>query len=140
MTTSKIKTYSTLIQFLTFEERFEYLKLKGRVGAITFGGHRELNQTFYRSDDWLSFRNDVIIRDGGCDLGDPDRPIHGKIYIHHLNPLTVDDILHRSSALFDLENVICTSFKTHQAIHYGDASLLPSIIVERTPNDTCPWR
>lgn len=135
-----IKTYSELIRLPTFEERFEYLKLKGSVGKDTFGRDRYLNQVFYTSQEWRRLRDKIIIRDNGCDLGIEGREIGGKIYIHHLNPLVVNDILEHSEYLVNPEYLICTSFKTHNAIHYGDINLLPRNPIERKRNDTCPWR
>ena len=136
----KIKTYSELITLPTFEERFQYLKLDGVVGKETFGFKRRLNQEFYHSDEWLSFRDNIIIRDCGCDLGVSGFEIHGSVLIHHLNPITYDDILYRRSCIFDPENAICTKLSTHNAIHYGDKSLLVLAPVERSRNDTSPWR
>lgn len=136
-----IRTYSELITLPTFEERFEYLRLNGSVGEMTFGGHRYLNQKFYRTDEeWLSIRNYVIMRDCACDLGIPDREIHGKILIHHMNPITIDDIVNRTKFLLDPEYLICTIKNTHDAIHYGDSSLLMANPIERTQYDTCPWK
>lgn len=136
-----LKTYSELITLPTFEERFEYLKLSGVVGGFTFGGSRYLNQIFYNTSEWKSAKQKVIIRDNGCDLGIEDRIIRGRLYVHHINPITIDDVIQRNPCLFDPENLICVSFNTHQAIHYSDASLLtPSKPVERKPNDQCPWR
>lgn len=136
----KIRTYSELIQLQTFEERFEYLRLNGRVGEETFGFDRYLNQRFYKDDEWLSIRDKVIIRDNGCDLGCPDRDIATKILIHHMNPISRDDILRRSDFLLNPEYLICTMKSTHDAIHYGDGSRLITAPIERTKNDTCPWR
>lgn len=135
-----IKTYSELIRLPTFEERFEYLKLKGSVGKDTFGHDRYLNQVFYTSQEWKRLRDKIIIRDNGCDLGIEGREIGGKIYIHHLNPLGVNDILVHSEYLVNPEYLICVSFETHNAIHYGDINLLPRDPIERKRNDTCPWR
>ena len=140
MTMMKLRTYSELITLPTFEERFLYLKLDGVIGKETFGFKRWLNQEFYHSDEWLRFRDDIIIRDCGCDLGVPGFEIYGSVLIHHLNPITYDDILHRKHCVFDLENVICTKLSTHNAIHYSDESLLVLAPVERSRNDTCPWR
>ena len=136
-----MKTYSECILLPTFEERFEYLKLSGGVGMETFGSSRYLNQIFYGTPEWKRVRRDVIARDEGCDLAHPDRPINTKIYVHHINPITVDDILQRRDFLFDPENLISISFNTHNAVHYGDASLLiPSKPIERKPFDQAPWR
>lgn len=135
-----IKTYSELITLPTFEERYYYLKLDGVVGRETFGFDRYLNQAFYSSEEWKRFRRDVIIRDNGCDLGIEDRAIGRFITIHHINPITVDDIIQRSSCLFDLNNVICVSDNTHRAIHYGDEDLLIKAPIERSRYDTCPWK
>lgn len=136
-----IRTYSELITLPTFEERFQYLRLDGQVGAETFGFDRYLNQIFYRTDkEWLSIRDYVIIRDNGCDLGILDRQIHGRIFVHHMNPITKEDILKRTRYLLDPEYLICTIKLTHDAIHYGDENLLLKDPIERTRNDTCPWR
>lgn len=135
-----IKTYSELIRLPTFEERFEYLKLKGSVAKDTFGHDRYLNQVFYSSTEWRRLRDEIIIRDNGCDLGIEGREIGGKVYIHHLNPLGTNDILTHSEYLVNPEYLICVSFETHNAIHYGDINLLPRDPIERKRNDTCPWR
>jgi len=135
-----IKTYSELITLPTFEERYEYLRLDGIVGESTFGFDRYLNQLFYKSDEWKAIRRFVILRDNGCDLGISDREIHGRILIHHMNPITVDDILARSDFLLNPDYLICTIKRTHDAIHYGDAGLLLLDPIERSRNDTCPWR
>ena len=135
-----MKTYSELIQIPTFEERYHYLRLFGSVGEETFGFKRWLNQEFYHSSEWLNFRDEIIIRDGGCDLAVDGFEIYGSIIIHHLNPITYDDILNRNPCVVDPDNVVCTKLSTHNAIHYGDETLLPKIPVERTRNDTCPWR
>ena len=140
MTMKNIKTYSELITIPTFEERFEYLKLDGQVGAETFGFNRYLNQAFYKSDEWLSIRDYVITRDNGCDLGMEGYEIYGRILIHHINPITKDDIIQRSRILLDPENLITTVKRTHDAIHYGDSNLLMRAPIERRKNDTCPWR
>ena len=135
-----ILSYSELITLPTFEERYQYLRKSGIVGEETFGSHRYLNQKLYTSPEWRSIRNHVIVRDNGCDLGMEGYEIRGGVYIHHINPITMDDILNRTPALFDMDNLICVSFNTHQAIHYGDESLLPIIsFVERTPGDTKLW-
>ena len=136
----KIRTYSELITLQTFEERFEYLKLGGTVGKETFGFDRYLNQTFYKSQDWLHTRDQIIIRDNGCDLAVEGREIYGRILIHHINPITMEDIMNRSSWLFDPENLICTVKNTHDAIHFSDDSLLVKDPITRSKNDTCPWR
>lgn len=135
-----IKTYSELIRLPTFEERFQYLKLDGKVGEETFGSRRYLNQEFYHSREWLSFRDSIIIRDDGCDLALEGFNIFGSVLIHHLNPITFEDILNRSHCIFDPENVVCTKKITHDAIHYGDENLLIVSPHERQKNDTCPWR
>lgn len=135
-----IRTYSELIQLKTFEERFEYLKLDGIVGRETFGFDRYLNQMFYTSIEWKKFRRDIILRDNGCDLAIPGLDIVGKIFIHHLNPITKEDILNQTEYLMNPEFVICSSKLTHDAIHYGDSDLLPKGPVERKRNDTCLWR
>lgn len=134
------RTYSELITIPTFEERFEYLRLNGVVSELTFGHNRYLNQDFYHSVEWQRFRREIIVRDEGCDLAHFDRPIYSKIIIHHLNPITVDDIVEGRKCVFDPENVVCTMHKTHNAIHYGDDSQIIKDIVVRKPNDTCPWR
>lgn len=135
-----IKTYTELIKLPTFKERYYYLKLNGKVGEETFGFDRWLNQKFYRDPEWLSVRDRVILRDNGCDLGIEGREIRGKILVHHMNPITKDDILHRSDFLLNPEYLICTLKNTHDAIHYGDESILFSDPIVRTKNDTCPWR
>lgn len=134
------RTYSELITLPTFVERFKYLKLDGSIGRETFGFKRWINQELYHSDKWLKFRDKIIIRDNGCDLGVPGYDIYGSILIHHLNPVTYEDILCQNSCVFDPENAICTRLKTHNAIHYGDDSLLIVSPIERSPNDTCPWK
>ena len=135
-----IKTYSELIQLPTFEERFQYLKLSGAVGKETFGFDRYLNQIFYRSAAWKRVRDQVIVRDNGCDLGIDDRIIYGKILIHHMNPINDRDILDLTDILLNPEYLICVSHITHNAIHYSDESLLPSEPIVRFKNDTCPWK
>lgn len=135
-----IKTYSELITIPTFEERFEYLQLKGSVGKDTFGYDRYLNQVLYRSPEWKRLRNQIIIRDCGCDLACDGYDIYGKVLIHHLNPITVEDVLARSRKVFDPDNLVCVSHNTHNAIHYGDVDLLVTGPIIRTKNDTCPWR
>lgn len=135
-----IRTYSELITIPTFEERFEYLQLKGSVGKDTFGYDRYLNQVLYRSPEWKRLRNQIIIRDGGCDLACDGYDIYDKVLIHHLNPITVEDVLTRSRKVFDPDNLVCVSHSTHNAIHYGDVDLLVTGPIIRTKNDTCPWR
>ena len=136
------KTYSELIAIPTYNDRFRYLKMSGKVGETTFGFERYLNQIFYKCPEWIETRNKVIVRDEGCDLAFPGYEIRGKIIIiHHMNPITIDDIRNRSPKLFDLENLITVAHKTHNAIHYGDESfLIGQTIVTRKPNDTCPWK
>lgn len=136
-----IRTYSELIKLPTFEERFDYLRLSAIVGDPTFGYERFLNQSFYRSAEWKRIRNEVIRRDNGCDLAIEDRIIFSRIEIHHITPITMDDIENSADLLYDLDNLICTSPNTHKAIHYGDESLIvKSEPVVRRPNDTCPWK
>ena len=135
-----IKTYSELITLPTYEERFNYLKLEGVVGEMTFGFDRYLNQKLYTSQEWKTVRNQVIVRDNGCDLACEGYEIYGKILIHHINPITVEDIINRNPIIFDLENLISTTHNTHNAIHYGDENLLIKEPIERTKNDTIPWR
>lgn len=135
-----IKTYSELIVLPTYEERFNYLKLEGVVGEITFGFDRYLNQKLYTSQEWKTVRNQVIVRDNGCDLACEGYEIYGKILIHHINPITVEDVINRNPIIFDLENLISTTHNTHNAIHYGDENLLIKGPIERTKNDTIPWR
>lgn len=135
-----IKTYSELITIPTFEERFQYLQLKGSVGKDTFGYDRYLNQVLYSSPEWKRLRNQIIIRDGACDLACEGYDIHGRILIHHLNSIDVDDVLARSRKVFDPDNLVCVTHNTHNAIHYGDTSLLVTGPIIRTKNDTCPWR
>lgn len=136
----KIRRYSELIKLPTFEERFEYLKLGGTVGEYTFGFDRYLNQDFYRSKEWKRIRDQVIIRDNGCDLGAEGWDIHGRIYIHHMNPLSIEDITAQSDFLLNPEYLISTTHNTHNAIHYGDSNLLMLGPIERTAHDTSPWR
>lgn len=135
-----IKSYSKMLTFPTLEERFRYLELKGSVGKDTFGYDRYLNQILYHSGEWKSFRNNIIIRDNGCDLACEGHEIHKRILVHHINPITVEDVLNRSPKVFDPENVVCVSHMTHNAIHYGDENLLITAPIERSQNDTCPWR
>lgn len=148
---TNIKSYSELITLPSFEERFRYLQLDGQVGKETFGYDRYLNQMLYNSQEWRRSRDKIIVRDNACDLAHEDHEIpawrdengkrHGpKILIHHINPISMDDIVNRRPIVFDPENMITTIMATHNAIHYGDESLLPKDPIERTQNDTCPWR
>lgn len=135
-----IRTYTELSKLPTFMDRYRYLRIGGKVGEDTFGFDRYFNQIFYKSKEWLSIRDYVITRDLGCDLGIEGRDIHKRILIHHMNPITKQDILDRSEFLLDPEYLITTSKITHDAIHYGDESLLFSEVVERSPYDMCPWK
>ena len=135
-----IRTYSELIKFTDFIERYNYLRLDGTVGKETFGFERFLNQKFYNSKEWLAVKREVIIRDNGCDLGLDGYEIHGKILVHHMNPIEQSDILRRTDILLNPEFLISTTLETHNAIHYGNENILPVLIPERTKNDTCPWR
>lgn len=135
-----IRTYSELITLPTFEERFDYLNLSGKVGAETFGFDRVFNQKFYCSTEWAKMRDYVISRDLGCDLGVVGYDIIGMIFIHHMNPISISDIKERTKYLLDPEFLITTSFQTHNAIHYGDKSQVDRKPIERKPNDTCPWK
>lgn len=132
-----MKTYSELITIPGFEERVKYLQTGSMIGDFTFGGSRILNQTLYRSPEWRRFRNDVIVRDEGCDLAVKGMDIYGKIIIHHINPITIEDVKNRSPKIFDMENVVCVSHNTHELIHYGGEV---KAYEERKPGDTCPWR
>lgn len=136
----KIRTYSELMQINGFEDRFRYLALHGSVGEHTFGGSRWLNQEFYHSDEWASIRRKVILRDSGCDLAIPGREIDRGAVVHHMNPMTISDVMHSMEILLDPEYLITVSSLTHKAIHYSDISLLPTDPVQRRPFDTCPWR
>lgn len=142
MTTMMNRSYRELSRLETFEDRFEYLKTSSKIGEETFGASRYLNQYFYRTPEWRAFRKKVIMRDNGCDLGIEGREIPSgiQIVIHHINPITVEDVEERAESLMDLDNVICTTPLTHRAIHYGDISLVPTEPIERKPNDTCPWK
>lgn len=135
-----IRAYSELISLPTFEDRYRYLQLNGAVGKDTFGFDRYINQQFYRSKEWQRIRDEVIIRDNACDLGMEGYEIHGRIYVHHMNPIMVRDIQSNSDYLMNPEFLICTTHRTHNAIHYGDENLLARAPIERTKNDTCPWR
>ena len=140
MRNSTIKTYSELIKLPTFEERYRYLKLCGVVGDETFGSNSYIRNKFLKSDLWKSIRNDVIIRDSGCDLGILDREIQGTLIVHHMNPIRQQDILLRTDLVLNPEYLIATTLSTHNAIHYGDEKLLLTVPNERRKNDTCPWR
>ena len=135
-----IRTYSELITLPTFEERYEYLRLYGKVGEETFGFDRFINQNFYRSKEWKLVRDSVIVRDNGCDLGVDGYEIYGRIYIHHMNPISLRDLKEVNDTLLNPEYLISTTHATHNAIHYGDESLIIKSPTERTKNDTCPWR
>ena len=136
----KIRTYSELIKLPTFEERYKYLRLRRIVGEETFGFDRFINQDFYRSREWKAIRDFIIVRDNGCDLAMEGYDIHGKIIIHHMNPVTIKDIQKNSAFLMEPEYLISTTLSTHNAIHYGDESLLIKEPVKRSKNDTCPWK
>lgn len=139
--TETIRTYSELSKIDDFVERFNYLSLKGTVAEETFGFDRYLNQRFYRSTEWRRLRNQIIVRDNGCDLGFVGHDIYDHIIIHHMNPLRLNDIVNSTDFLLNPEYLVCVSRQTHNAIHYGDESLIaPFELVERKPNDTCPWR
>lgn len=134
------RCYSELKQLTSFVDRFRYLRIGGIVGELTFGFDRYLNQTLYKTDRWRSIRDEVILRDDGCDLGIPGMLIDGKVIVHHMNAITLEDIQEGREWVFDPEFLICVSLNTHNAIHYGDENLLPKLPEERKPNDTCPWR
>lgn len=136
---TNLRTYSELITFDTFEERFAYLRLNGHVAYETFGPYRNVNQTFYRSYEWARVRDEVICRDNGCDLGIPDREIHTELLVHHMTPMTVDDIIHHEGWILDPEFLITTTQDTHNAIHYGIDLQVPKIVIERTRGDTKLW-
>lgn len=141
MVMKMIRTYSELSKLKTFKERYEYLRLDGIVGEDTFGFDRYLNQAFYKSKEWKDIRRQVIIRDSGCDLAVKDREIYGHIIIHHMNPIKQLDILNATEFLLDPEYLITTTLDTHNAIHYGNDSLVTHTQpIERSKNDTCPWR
>lgn len=135
-----MKKYSELLTIADYYERFRYLKVGGTIGIETFGSDRYLNQILYNSPEWRKFARDIRIRDNGFDMAFRGYEIPGKIIVHHINPITVDDVIERRPCIFDPENVVCVSHMTHEAIHYGDVSLLPKDPVERRPNDTIPWR
>lgn len=140
--TKTIRTYSELIQIPTFEERYRYLRLGDRVGEETFGFDRYLNQRFYKSREWKNIRNEVIVRDKACDLAFEDREIPNgvRVLIHHMNPIRIEDISYKKDWILDPEFLVCVTKRTHDAIHYGDETLLYSDPIERSPNDTCLWR
>lgn len=140
MMTMMTKTYHELIQLETYEERLEYLKLRGSVGKETFGYDRYLNQVFYKSREWRSIRDEIIIRDNACDLGILDRDIYSNIIIHHINPITIDDIKNKSFKLIDPNNLICVTKFTHDLIHYSNNTKSINLCMERTKHDTTPWR
>jgi hypothetical protein len=135
-----IRCYSDLIQLETFKERYYYLKLHGKVGEDTFGFDRYINQSLYKSDKWKKTRSQIIIRDNGCDLGIEGHELDNYIVIHHMNPLTLEDIEEERDVVFNPEYLISCSSRTHKAIHFGDENLLPKDFIERRPNDTCLWR
>ena len=135
-----IRTYSELILLPTFEERFKYLQLNGRVGYDTFGFDRYINQKFYRSAEWKRIRDYIIIRDNGCDLAVDGYEIHGRILIHHINPITISDIKFSTEYLMNPDYLICVTHSTHNAIHYGDEKQIITGPIVRTKNDTCPWK
>lgn len=135
----KTRTYSELVQFETFEERFRYLKLKGILGDATFGFDRWINQRFYKSQEWNQIRMQIIVRDNGCDLAVPGYEIGAELLVHHMNPLRPSELIHGSSSILDPEFLILTSLPTHNAIHYGDESLLPRGPIVRVPGDTTLW-
>ena len=135
------KCYSDLIKFKTFEERFKYLEMGGHIGIESFGYDRYLNQAFYKSPDWRKLRNQIILRDGGMDLGVDGYPLNGRVIIHHINPISVDDVLEFNPDIFNPEYLISCSHQTHNALHYGNEDYLNRFkIIERRPNDTIPWR
>ena len=136
----KIRTYSELMSFRTFEERFDYLYLRGSIGIATFGFDRYLNQDFYNSSQWRSVRNDIIVRDNARDLGIYGRDILDAIRVHHMNPMTLEDIENGNPDIFNPEFLICTSINTHNALHFGSSKSLRGLPLERSKNDTCPWR
>jgi len=134
-----IKSYRDLRRLQTFEERFNYLKMGGVVGRSTFGYDRYINQALYNSQEWKFVRRDIIVRDNSCDLGIEDRDIHDKIIVHHINPITIEDIEYGNDCVFDFDNLICSTHNTHNAIHFGDASLLIQLPRERRKGDTDLW-
>jgi hypothetical protein len=135
----RLKTYSEMMRRQTFEDRYLYLRIGGSIGEATFGSSRHMNQGFYASRLWRETRHRVILRDNGCDLGDPRRQINDRIIIHHINPITEYDIVEQTEFLLDPEFLICVCRETHLAIHFGDITLLPQLPVERSRHDTSPW-
>ena len=135
-----LRSYSELSRLRTFDERFRYLLLVGSVGVETFGFDRYVNQRFYRSEEWKHVRNIVIARDNGCDLGIEGRDINGRVYVHHMNPMNLEQINDHMDLILDPEYLVCVTFATHNAIHYGDESYITLAPVERQPNDMCPWK
>lgn len=136
----RLRRYSELVQLKAYDERFRYLKMSAQVGQSTFGFERYLNQSFYKSREWQDIRHEVIIRDNGCDLGVEGYDIFDKILIHHMNPITQIDILERNPDILNPEFLICVNHRTHNALHFGDETILKDVIIERTPWDTCPWK
>lgn len=135
------KSYSDLLRYTTFEDRLKYLLLHGQVGDDTFGSRRYLNQDFYRSAEWKAIRRKVIVRDNACDMAFPGYEVHNDLIVHHIEPITIDDIIENNPKVFDLDNLVCVSLATHNAIHYGDESFLIGYgLIDRKPNDTCPWK
>lgn len=134
------KNYQELVKLKTFRERYEYLKLNGRVGEDTFGSSRFMNQSFYMSREWRDKRHEIIVRDSACDLGIEGLEIHGRLIVHHIVPITIEDVEHNRPILYDNNNLICVSDRTHNAIHYGDDNHLEPVFVERRPHDTTPWK
>lgn len=134
-----IRTYDEMIKFPSFAERFNFCKLSGEVGVETFGFDRLINQKFYKSSVWMKLRDEIILRDNGCDLAIPGREIQGRIYIHHLNPLRLNDIINCTEYLLDPKYLVCVSHNTHNAIHYGTEENLYRDPIERKSNDMCPW-
>lgn len=136
---TKTRCYSKLVKFSTFDERFDYLRLEGGVGRATFGFDRHVNQTFYSSREWQEVRNVVILRDEGCDLGIPGHEIHVELLIHHMNPMTPEDITKGEDWILDPEYLITTMYRTHNDLHFGKRSLAPKVVTQRSPNDTKLW-
>lgn len=135
------RSYSELLTFPSFEERFHYLEIGGVIGERSFGGNRYLNQRLYQSREWRRLRDSIIVRDNGCDLGVPGYELRWKITIHHLNPISEKDLIDANPCVFDPENLICVSYNTHKALHYGDLELANTgVPIIRKPNDTCPWK